>query len=211
MTEPTLNIIRSFALSLSPEEIAEAERVVAATKTLQNAIGAFHQDVFGAINGWETTGIAGGVVDLKSSEPVPQAGNRKILAELKMRYNTIKASDEKKTWDALDSAAKVFGIRDHVSYIIQVIPKTLEPYDRPWKVSGRESKEHVRAVDGVTGYYYATGEENALKDLLLALPELLEEAFPHNESGSIESVNSTDFVLAAFQSALPAHPAKTKE
>lgn len=80
---------------MSKEEIGTIEKSVALTKTFQNAIGDFHQEVLGSAKGWRSTGTSGGVLDIMSDNPIKQAGNKKILAEVKMRYNTIKASDEK--------------------------------------------------------------------------------------------------------------------
>lgn len=203
-TEPTLNILRGYLLNMSKEEIGTIEKSVALTKTFQNAIGDFHQEVLGSAKGWRSTGTSGGVLDIMSDNPIKQAANKKILAEVKMRYNTIKASDEKNTWDKLDQAARLHGLKDHVSYIIQIVPKKRVAYDQPWKVTGRDLREHVRCIDGTTAYYYVTGQENALKDLLLLLPDLLSEAFP----GENKIEDSNNFVSNYFDLALPPRPYK---
>lgn len=213
-TDPTLNIFRSVVMGKSTEEVQELERVYSATKTLQNAIGAFHQELLGSVDGWISTGSHGGLVDLKSTRPMWFAEEKFVVAEVKMRYNTIKASDEKNVWDSLRNAAVTLGQKDHQAYIIQIVPKNRESYDRPWKVSGREASPLVRQIDGVTGYYYVTGSRTALRDLMFNLPRLLKKAFP-NELKNRTAPNSTSiveqFVELAVMSSLPSQPADFKE
>ena len=76
------------------EESLKALEAQSAVKSLQNAVGNFHQKVLGNVSGWQDMGTSGGIYDISSKDKVAAAGNRKVLAEIKMRYNTIKASDE---------------------------------------------------------------------------------------------------------------------
>lgn len=177
--EPTLALARSFIVGSPLDTYREADEVVAVTKTLQNAVGLFHQDVLSSVEGWVPMGTTGGVLDVRSSNPIQLARGRHVLIEVKMRHNTIKASDEKGLWDKLEGAVKVYGgSRENVGYIIQIVPKHQAAYDRPWKVSGRSELEYVRAADGVTGYHLVTGEPSALFDLLRLMPDVLEAAMP---------------------------------
>lgn len=169
--EPTLALVRA---GLTGESVVNSDTVdlaVSITKTIQNAVGLFHQDVLGAVENWSSTGTSGGVIDLKGVSPVT---GETIVAELKMRFNTIKASDEKNTWDGLKNAARVSGTGVK-AYIFQIVPKTTVPYDRPWAVSGRAPIEEVRCADGVTAYHLVTGSPTALFDLMRAMPYVISE------------------------------------
>ena len=141
------------------------------------------QAVLGLAEGWKDLGCSGGDVDLmvrESSDAEP------IAVEVKNRYNTIKASDEKHMWDKLESFSKMHGSS---SYLVQIVPKTPERYDRPWKVSGRPVKETVRCCDGATAYTWAFGKENALQELYMAFPRILKdvaEGEPFEDEGMFE-------------------------
>lgn len=175
--EPTLAITRSFLTGVPLEDYRVTDEVVSVTKTLQNAIGDFHQDVLSNAHGWKNMGTSGGKLDIQSKEPIALARNRLVVAEVKMRYNTIKASDEKNTYDAIkDAVAILGGPRNVVGYLIQVVPKNKESYDKPWVPSGRTPLDYVRVVDGVTGYHLVTGDPNALFDLIDILPDVLNAA-----------------------------------
>lgn len=140
--EPTLAIARSFLTGVPLAEYRKADEIVSITKTLQNAIGDFHQDVLSNALGWQNMGTNGGKLDIRSNEPVPLAGNRIVVAEVKMRYNTIKASEEKNTYDAIkDAVAVLGGHRNVVGYLIQIVPKNKACYDKPWVPSGRTPLE----------------------------------------------------------------------
>lgn len=201
--EPTLAIVRS---GLTGEPLADGETLdiaVSLTKTIQNAVGLFHQDVLGAVPGWQSTGASGGSIDLKGTSPVTK---KPIVAEVKMRFNTIKASDEKKLWDDLDKAAAVSG-NGTLSYIFQIVPRTNEPYDRPWAVSGRTPKPRVRCADGVTAYHLVTGHPNALLDLLNAMPfvtaQVAARSFGDSTNAELAFENSQGALNAIVLNSLP--------
>ena len=103
-----------------------------------------------------------------------------------MRYNTIKSSDEPDLWDSLKEAAKTTGA---TAYIFQLVPKTLEPYHRQWKVSGRYPTSKVMQVDGVTAYHMVTGEPDALRQLLRTLPYISANLVKNN-GGDSETVRT---------------------
>lgn len=176
-TEPTLVLVRATLAGGIVKNQADADRIVAVTKTIQNAVGNFHQEVLGSVDGWETLGKAGGVLDIKSTEPVSLAGHRTVIAEVKMRYNTIKASDEKSMHDKIKDAVNLYGgSKQAVGYIFQIVPQNKAGYDRPWVVSGREQVDYVRAADGVTAYHLVTGIDAAYFQLMDVLPEVIREA-----------------------------------
>lgn len=203
--EPTLAIVRSALTGVPLSESNELDVAVSLTKTIQNAVGLFHQDVLGSVLGWQTTGSSGGVVDLKGTSPVLPPGRAKLVAEVKMRYNTIKASDEKEMWDKIDAAARVMGAA--AGYIFQIIPKSTAPYDRPWVVSGRTPNERVRAADGVTAYHIVTGVPNALNELIHAMPYVMTMAVARlrgdGSATALQFQHDQPLVTEIIESSLP--------
>ncbi|WP_420734595.1 Eco47II family restriction endonuclease [Brevibacterium luteolum] len=204
--EPTLAIVRSILTGLSLEDSGDVNKAVSITKTLQNAVGLFHQDVLSSAHGWKSLGTGGGVLDIESVEPVDIVGGKKVLAEVKMRYNTIKASDQGATWDQLDRAARLHGVSEYVAYLFQIVPNARKAREEPWKVSGREARDHVRVADGVTAYHIVSGDPRALFDLLKLMPYVLQKAF-----GSFEESDYTPgdeaMIAHLYASSLPTHSA----
>ncbi len=174
--DPTSIIARAELSGMAYKEILDMDVKMRTLKSLQNAIGLFHQDILGSCAGWQNTGTSGGVFDISSEQPVALAGGRRVFAEVKMRYNTIKASDEKNVHDDLASAVKMNqGPKHAVGYLIQIVPKGCQAYDQPWKVSGRPALDYVRHIDGVSAYHLVTGYEDAFAQLLHALPSVFRE------------------------------------
>lgn len=112
--------------------------------------------------------------------------SKPTYVEVKNRYNTIKASDEKNVWDNLDTLARASGGK---SYLVQIVPKKPERYDEPWRVSGRSSRDHVRCCDGATAYTYAFKRENALQEFYEVFPDILSDVTGINyDKAGIEQI-----------------------
>lgn len=209
-SDPTLAISLATFLNIPPEEVESVLASNASVKSLQNAIGSFHQEVLGSVDGWTTTGTSGGVIDILSEKPIAAAGNRTVVAEVKMRYNTIKASDECHIFDKIDEAVRSRGgSKTCVGYLIQIVPKTPEPYDREWKVSGRNTKSHVRAIDGTSAYHLVTGDPNALRDLLHQLPRILRGVLEKRSGAKLDVATTIPavYIDSAIDGSLPGHSA----
>lgn len=180
-------------------DVLEFDRVRAINKTLSNAIGEWHQAVLGIAPNWRSLGANGGGVDIRTREGYlsPKWG-KPVFAEVKNRFNTIKASDEKDMWDKLDLLAKA---NEAVAYLIQIVPRTTERYDRPWKPSGRTERRTVRCCDGATAYDMVFGRAGALRDLYEAFPLVMADVV----SGSPELPGSfsADDALRVFSDGLP--------
>lgn len=162
----------------------------ALNKSISNAVGLWHQKVLGLSPHLVELGSSGGGVDLRT-EPdylLPQWGMPAFF-EVKNRFNTIKASDEKTLWDKLDWLAKS---NDAVAYVVQIIPKDAASYDRPWTPSGRQARDTVRCCDGVTAYAMAFEREQALHELFLALPSILDDVIcAHHGQPSAQFLSDT--------------------
>lgn len=145
----------------------------ARNKSLSNAVGLWHQKVLGLSPHLVELGANGGGVDLRTAPGyVLPRWDKPAFFEVKNRFNTIKASDEKELWDRLDLLARGNGA---VSYVVQIIPRDAQRYDRPWAPSGRRPRETVRCCDGVTAYAMVFGREQALRELYAALPKILDD------------------------------------
>lgn len=217
--EPTSVLVRAVLLDKTFEEVRELDNNAALLGTLRTNIGNFHEAILGSVAGWEHSGKKGGVIDLYSNDRVPLAADRYVVAEVKMRYNTIKGSDERATHDRLrDAYRSRGGGSECVSYIFQIVPPRDEPTDEPWVVSGRNPDPNVRRADGATAYHLVTGDPNAFYDLFKILPDVFVEAFerirtkqrkknPSYDFVNIKNNVSAEFIQRALEGTIPSSSA----
>ncbi len=136
-------------------------------KTLQNAIGDFHQDTIGSIPTWENL-PTGSIVDVRNKD-------KKIIAEIKNKYNTTKFSDRPAYYDNLKHLIEGDYV-GYTSYYVEVIPDKRKVYDEPFIPSDhilkgkKPENEKIRLVDGKTFYYLATGQKDSLQKLYEVVP-----------------------------------------
>jgi len=134
-------------------------------KTIQNAIGEFHNDILGSVSGWSKL-EKGKQVDLVNDD-------RSIIAEIKNKYNTVSGGKLKDHYDEFHSLVNVKSSIYHgaTAYFAQIIPKKPKPFDRcftpPDKATGKKKPKDakIREIDGRSFYAKVTGIDNAL-DLL---------------------------------------------
>lgn len=145
-----------------------------AQKTLQNHVGTFHQAILGNIEGWSDLGT-GGVVDIICPD-------RKIIAEIKNKHNTVKGSDKVKVYDLMERAVMTKGhqYKGFTGYYVEVIPKSAARYDKPFTPPDNQTGQPrtanplIRQIDGYSFYASATGVSDALSQLFAALPDVIE-------------------------------------
>lgn len=148
----------------------EQERARQIQKTMQNAVGDFHQAILGNVAGWEDLRV-GGVVDLKSD-------GRRIIAEVKNKHNTTKGNHKKVIYDDLKTLINGM-YKGYTGYYVEIIPKTKRPYDKPFTPSDNDTNtrrpidEHIRVIDGRSFYGLVTGGQDALAQLYLVLPDVI--------------------------------------
>lgn len=194
--DPTLVVAYSSLTATPVEYTLKQMQQIASVKTMQNAIGAFHQKVLGSVDGWSDSGPQGGGFDISSDDKVAAAGNRRVLMEIKMRWNTIKGSDQQNYHRNLAEMVKHFGgPKKAVAYLAQIIPKGNRSYDEPWTVSGRTSVEHVRVADGKTTYHLVTGYPTAIEDLLRVLPFAFTHVLGDKSIPHLDFSNKIDLVM----------------
>lgn len=157
-------------LNMSANEWKRTEIHRQIDKALSNAIGAFHQQILSSINGWE---------DLNNSNQVDLVNTeRKIIAELKNKHNTLNAAGTitlyKKLSEMVNSKSSCY--KGFTSYYVTIIPKSPSGVDGLFFPSdnalGERCKqdEKIRVIDGLRFYSLASGSSTALQDLFKAIP-----------------------------------------
>lgn len=151
------------------EEWIEEEKLRQVQKSMQNAIGKFHQNILGAVPGWINLGTGKGL-DVMNKK-------RKIIAEVKNKHNTTKGNHLVKVYDDIkDSLKKNPG---YTGYYVGIIPKGKNKYNTEFtpseKGKRRPKKNKIRITDGMSFYELVTGRKNALQELFNVLPKVIKD------------------------------------
>ena len=146
----------------------EQEKARQVQKTLQNALGKFHQKVIGEIPGWHDA-QTGGSYDVGND-------NRKIIAEIKNKHNTMNSSSAPGVYLKLSNHLQ-YSHKGYTAYLIEIIPKSKKSYDKPWSpnLTLYTLRDDIRRIDAKSFYELATGNKDSLFDLYLALPKVFEK------------------------------------
>jgi len=147
---------------IEPEIWTNQERIRKNQKTLQNKIGEFHQSIVGFFDGWDNLG-QGQIADVINHE-------RKIVAEIKNKYNTTKGNHKKTIYDDLKLLIedKYIG---YSSYCVEILPKKQASYNKPFTPPDnqtglrRDANENIRLIDGFSWYELISGDKNFIVEL----------------------------------------------
>ncbi len=175
--DPFSALFHGITHKISYGEWIEQEKARQIQKTMQNAIGIFHQDILGAVKGWEDLGMGGGL-DVKSDK-------HKIIAEIKNKYNTTKGNHKTELYDAIKSMLKLDEYNSFVGYYVEIIPKGKNKYDNLFTPSDNKTKKqrpknkNIRIIDGVSFYEKATGRKLALQELFEILPVVIADNYKY--------------------------------
>jgi len=176
VVDPFSALFHGITHSISYQEWIEQEKNRQIQKTMQNAIGGFHQEILGATFGWKNLGIGGGLDVLNKK--------MKIIAEVKNKFNTTKGNHKVEIYDAIKAKLKTSEYNNYIGYYVEIIPQGKKKYDKPFTPSDNKTKKRrpvknkIRVIDGISFYAMATGRKNALQELFEVLPIVI--ADKHN-------------------------------
>ncbi|MFA6551822.1 MAG: Eco47II family restriction endonuclease [Patescibacteria group bacterium] len=173
--DPFSALFHGATHAITYKEWIEQEKARQSQKTMQNAIGDFHQEILGAIPGWSNLGTGGGldVVNLKM----------KIIAEVKNKFNTTKGNHRVEVYDAIKSKLKTETYANFTGYFVEVIPQGKKTYNKPFVPPDnktkrrRPSNKYIRIIDGKSFYTLAAGRKYALKELFEAVSHILVDEY----------------------------------
>lgn len=170
VVDPFSALFYAMTQELGKDQWVKVEKSRQMQKTLENSLGRFHQRVLGDIPGWEDLGT-GKILDVVNKQ-------KKIIAEIKNKYNTVKGSDKKGIYDRIDVLLNGDYL-GYKGYYVEIIPKKPERYNIPFTPSDNETgesrppREDIRVIDGYSFYEMASGTGNALDQLFSVLPKVL--------------------------------------
>ena len=169
IVDPFSALFDSAISGITLSEWIKREKTRQMQKTLQNAIGTFHQNVIGSIDGWEDLGT-GNIIDLRCQ-------SKKILAEVKNKWNTTKGNHKVRVYDDIKKLLEQQKNKGFKGYYVAILSKA--KINAPFTPSDNETSsrrpidENIVEVDGATFYDIATGEKDSLKKLYQTLPYIL--------------------------------------
>lgn len=158
VVDPFSSLIVASTLGVDSREVlVGAQQNASALGGIYNALGDFHQQVLGSVDGWTNHDAS---YDLENED-------QKILAEIKNKHNTMNSKNREVVESKLNSALQTKG-QGWTAYLVVIIPKKPMRY-REQLIMRRP----VYEIDGATFYELATGEPNALYDLFTATMDIL--------------------------------------
>jgi hypothetical protein len=166
--DPFNAVFESMSINKTLSEwLNSNERARQIKKSLENAIGDFHENILGSIEGWEKLDRAG--VDLVNKE-------MKVVAEVKNKFNTMKGNTKQEIYDVLKTNIDN-NYASFVGYAVEIVPSSKKPYNRLYTPSHnglrRPKNNNIRQIDGYSFYSLATGESKALAELYRVLPQVI--------------------------------------
>lgn len=197
------NVIDPFAIifemacfGLNESDWVLSEKKRQSQKSLSNHIGMVHQNILGSVKGWENLKV-GKIIDIVNSE-------KKIIAEVKNKHNTIKGSNKSDLYNDLEKLVmpKSSAYKDYTAYYVEIIPKKADPVNVPFTPSNKNTgtqcalNEKIRQIDGASFYKMVTGVDNALEQVFSALPQVIKDCLNSNEA--IKSEVARHFFRSAF-------------
>lgn len=173
-----------------------SEKTRQAQKSLSNHVGLLHQKLIGCIAGWSDLGV-GKLIDVVNSE-------KKIIAEIKNKHNTIKGADKIGLYKELDNLVMMKGhqYKDFTAYYVEIVPKKADRYNICFTPSDKSKgtkcspNEKVRQIDGASFYTLATGVDDALEQIFKALPQVIKDCKAETKMAGAEK--AIDFFKSAY-------------
>ena len=175
--DPFSALFHGITHSISYKEWIKLEKSRQLQKTMQNAIGDFHQEILGSIPGWINLGTGGGL-DVTNIR-------MKIIAEVKNKFNTTKGNHKIEVYDAIKSKLENKDFIGYIGYFVEVIPQDKNRYNSPFTPPDNKTKkrrptnQNIRVIDGMSFYELASGRKYALKELFEVLPDVLKDNFKY--------------------------------
>jgi hypothetical protein len=169
-------------------------------KTLANDVGMLHQKILGSVDGWVDLKVGGGI-DLVNPE-------KKIIAEIKNKHNTVTGGKRVNNYQELDELimTKASTYKGYTAYFVEIIPSTPKGYEKAFTPS--DKKKGIRCVtnlsiiqiDGKRFYKLVTGIDDALEQVFNAIPKVVRDC------RSQISMNGSEEAVQFFKSAYAPKP-----
>lgn len=158
-----------------------AQKMNSLSQGIASAVGAFHQEVLSSAPGFVNHDAG---YDLECEE-------KRIIAEIKNKHNTMNASTQDKVVADLETALRQKS-GQWTAYLVTIIPKSATSVNKKLL-----ERREVYLIDGASFYQLATGSATALRDVYLTIEKIVSElAVPPADE-------ILEYCLAKFDAGIP--------
>ncbi len=165
IVDPIKMTLEMHAYQTTPEQAIEREIARQLGKTVEAAVGWFHQNIFKYIKGWEVPKDGVDVMNTRGT----------IFGEIKNKYNTMNSSPAEKVFEKLKGI--IVGNPKATAYLIEIIAKKSQ--DQEWHITGQTltaaKAARLRQISIDRFYKLATGKKNAFRDLCSVLGLVIDD------------------------------------
>ncbi len=148
-----------------PEATLRNEILRQSDKTIANAVGLFHQQLIGSIDGFmETPSLP---CDVKKEDDT-------VFAEIKNKFNTMNVRSAAGVYEELLSIAKANP--QAMCYLVEIIAR--KSRDEEWTITVNEAVQRHKRIHVISAdrfYALATGNPDAFAVLVEVLPRAIQE------------------------------------
>ncbi len=165
---------------LDEETLIKAEIARQIDKSINNAIGTFHEQILGGIDGYERGTFSG--YDIKATDD-------SLFADIKNKYNTMNSSSSESLYQKLQKFAE--NNPNATCYWVQIWAKN--SFDEKWlgTINGSNyNQDRVHKISGDKFYALLSGNKNALFELYEVLPKAIEDYLNSKETATNKTQNS---------------------
>ena len=142
---------------LKPEDLIKLEISRQIDKSVNNAIGTFHEEVLGGIDGFQSGRLLG--YDIKAED-------NSLFAEIKNKHNTMNSSSAESAFQKLARFADDH--RNAKCYLVQILAK--KSFSKKWAgIINRKEYSHSRVyiISGDKFYQLLSGDEKEKENSIL--------------------------------------------
>ena len=164
----------------STEDIIENEIIRQVDKSYGGAIGTFHENILGGIEGYEVGKLSG--YDVKKTDNT-------IFADIKNKHNTMNSPAMEGLYIKLQKFVDEY--KSAKCYWVQILAKS--SFEANWEgdINGKEYRHsRVFKISGDKFYELLTGDRKALYKLYKSLPIAIDAYFKTQKEGSSEIISS---------------------
>jgi len=150
---------------LTEEELIKLEMSRQIDKSVNNAIGAFHEEILGGIRGFQNGKLSG--YDIKANDDT-------LFADIKNKHNTMNSSSAESLFQKLARYADDY--KNANCYWVQIL--STKSFNEKWfsLINGKEySHSRVYKISGDRFYALLTGNKDAFYQLYKALPNAIDD------------------------------------
>ncbi len=169
----------------SLKDWADAEIKRQEDKSVSTALGTFHQNLLGKVDGWinlhkgDTT-----KVDLKNEDNT-------IFIELKNKYNTLNAGGKSDVRINLEKLTKDYP--NAMTYWAYIVSRNYKTGEEVWHMKDTPNNERIHKIYGKKVYELITGDPDALEKLYKAIPiaivDILGEDYRITDEKTLNIIN----------------------